>query len=200
MVKPRVKGEGGTPYPKQEALPSYMAKGDLQFQNRAWKVRTITQTASGLLMYMTSCDCRLFAKLCPTLLLPPTDWRPPGSSVHGISQARTLKGVAISFSRGSSQTRDQTHVSALARKFFITEPPGSPHKNDCSIAKSRLTLCDPIDCGRPGLLVFHYLLEFAQVRVHWIGDAIQPSHPLPFSSSFAFSLSQHQGLLQWVSC
>ena len=35
MVKPRVKGEGGTPYPKQEALPSYMAKGDLQFQNRA---------------------------------------------------------------------------------------------------------------------------------------------------------------------
>ena len=45
----------------------------------------------------------------------------------------------------------------------------------------------------------HYLPEFAQIQVHWVGDAIQPSHPLPTPSPFAFNLSQHQGLFQWVS-
>ena len=50
----------------------------------------------------------------------------------------------------------------------------------------------------PGLSVPHHLPEFAQVHVHWIGDAIQPSHPLSSPSS-VFSLSQHQGLFQWVS-
>ena len=49
---------------------------------------------------------------------------PPGSSVHGIIPARTLEWVAISFSRGSSQPRDQTHVSCLAGEFFTTEPSG----------------------------------------------------------------------------
>ena len=42
--------------------------------------------------------------------------------------------------------------------------------------------------------------EFAQVHVHWIGDAIQPSHSLSPSSPSAFHLSQHQGLFQWVNC
>jgi len=46
----------------------------------------------------------------------------------------------------------------------------------------------------PGLPVPHYLTEFAQVYVRWISDAIQSSHPLPPSSPFAFSLSQHQNL------
>ena len=50
----------------------------------------------------------------------------PGSSVHGISQARILEWVAISFSRGSSQPRDQTHIPCLASWFFTTEPPGKP--------------------------------------------------------------------------
>ena len=53
----------------------------------------------------------------------------------------------------------------------------------CSVAKSRLTLCDPMDCSMPGFPVFHYLLEFAQIHVHWVGDIIQPFHSLspPFS-------------------
>ena len=50
------------------------------------------------------------------------DCSPPGSSVHGISQARILEWVAISFSRGSSRPRDQTHVFCLAGRFFTTEP------------------------------------------------------------------------------
>ena len=68
----------------------------------------------------------------------------------------------------------------------------------CSLAKSCPTLCDPVDCSRPGFPVLHYLPEFAQTHVHWVSDAIQPSHPLS-PSSLALSLSQHQGLFQWVS-
>ena len=58
------------------------------------------------------------------------DCSPPGSSVHGISQARILEWVAISFYRGSSQQRKQTHVPALAGGFLTTEPPGKPIKWD----------------------------------------------------------------------
>ena len=65
------------------------------------------------------------AKSCPTLC-DPVDWSPPGSSVHGISQARILECIAISFSRGSSWIRDQTSSPALAGRFFTTGPPGKP--------------------------------------------------------------------------
>ena len=47
-----------------------------------------------------------------------------------------------------------------------------------SVAKSCLTLCDPMDCSTPGFPVLQHLLEFAQTHVHWAGDAMQPSHPL----------------------
>jgi len=53
-----------------------------------------------------------------------------------------------------------------------------------------------MDCNTPGLPVPHHLLEFAQVHVHCIGDAIQLSHPLMPSSPSALNLSQHQGLFQ----
>ena len=61
------------------------------------------------------------------------------------------------------------------------------------------TLCDPMDCSMPGLPVQHQLPEFIQTHVHWVGDAIQPSHPLSSPSPPALNLSQHQGLFQWVS-
>ena len=56
-----------------------------------------------------------------------------------------------------------------------------------------------MDCSTPGFPVYHQLLELAQTHVHWVGDAIQPSHPLSSPSPPAFNLSQHQGLFQWVS-
>src|SRR5574337_493665 len=56
-------------------------------------------------------------QLCPTLCNP-MDCSPTGSSVHGISQARILEWVAISFSRGSSRPKDQTQVSYIAGKLF----------------------------------------------------------------------------------
>ena len=65
----------------------------------------------------------LVAQLCLTLW-GPVDCNPPGSSVHGISQARIVEWVVILFSRGSSCPRAQTHVSCLAGRSFTTEPPG----------------------------------------------------------------------------
>ena len=63
----------------------------------------------------------------------------------------------------------------------------------CSVAKLRSTLYSPMNCSTTGFPVLHHLLELAQTHVHWVSDAIQPSHP-----SRAFSLSQHHGFFQWV--
>ena len=68
----------------------------------------------------------------------------------------------------------------------------------CSVTQLCLTLCVSMDCCVPGFPVSHHLLEFAQIHIHWISDAIQLSHPLSSHSPPAFSLSQHQGLFQWV--
>ena len=60
-----------------------------------------------------------------------------------------------------------------------------------SFAQSCPTLCDPMDCGTPGLPVHHQLPELAQIRVNRVSDAIQPSHPLSYPSPPAFNLFQH---------
>ena len=63
---------------------------------------------------------------------------------------------------------------------------------------SQVLLYDPMDCCTPGFHVNHQLPEFTQTHVHWVSDAIQPSHPLSSPSPPAFNLYQHQGLFQWV--
>ena len=68
-----------------------------------------------------------------------------------------------------------------------------------SVAQSCPTLCDPTNRSTPGLPVHHQLPESTQTNVHWVGDAIQPPHPLSSTSPPALNLSQHQGLFQWVS-
>ena len=60
-------------------------------------------------------------------------------------------------------------------------------------------LCDPMDCSTTGLPVHCQLLEFNQTHVHWVGDAIQPSHSLSSPSPPTFNPPQHQGLFRWVS-
>ena len=57
----------------------------------------------------------------------------------------------------------------------------------------------PHECSTPGLPVHHQSLEFTQTHVHWVSDAIQPSHPLSSPSPPALNLSQHQSLFQWVT-
>ena len=66
-----------------------------------------------------------------------------------------------------------------------------------SVAQLCLTLCDPLNRSMPGLPVHHQLPEFTQTHVHWVGDAIEPSHPLLPPSPAALNLSQHQGFFKW---
>ena len=94
------------------------------------------------------------------------------SSVHGILRGRILEWVALPYSRGSSQPRDQTWVSCVSRIGL----------------QILYHLCH----REPSIS------EFAQITVRSIGDATQPSHPL-LSPSFSFNLPQHQGLFQGVS-
>ena len=93
--------------------------------------------------------------------------------------------------------------------------PGDPVQFS-SVAQLCPTLCDPMNCSTPGLRVHHQLPEFTQTHAHWVGDAIQPSHPLSsllflppippsirvFSNESTLEVakvSQHQGLFQWVN-
>ena len=73
------------------------------------------------------------------------------------------------------------------------------HLSFSSVAQLCPTLCNPMDYSTPGFPVHHQLLELTKTHVHWVGDAIQPFHPLLFPSPPVFTLSQHQGLSQWIS-
>ena len=138
---------------------------------------------------------------CPTLN-DPTDCSLPGSSVHGIFQARVLEWGAIAFSypfppaiinffsKSVSLCFVSSFVSFLFR-FHI-----SVSHSVSSVAQSCLTLCDPMNHSTPGLPVHHQLLELAQTHVHGVGDAVQPSHPLSSPSPPAPDPSYHQGLFQ----
>ena len=93
---------------------------------------------------------------------------------------------------------------ALVGGFFTTEPLGKPLANFSpvqfsSVAQSCPTLGNPMNRSTPGLPVHHHLPEFTQTRVHWVSDAIQPSHPRSSPSPPAPNPSQHQSLFQWVN-
>ena len=134
------------------------------------------------------CVC-LVVQSCLTLCLL-MDYNLPGSSVHGILLARIQECVAIPFSRRSSWPRDRTWTSCTAGRFStvwaMKEASRSPILLSCccSAPRSCLTLCNSMDCSVLVFPALHRLLELAQTHVHWVGDAIQPSHPfsLPFSS------------------
>ena len=96
----------------------------------------------------------------------------------------TEESGGLQFTGSQSVRHDRAHMHAYYQFSSVTQ--------------SCLTLWDPIDCSTPGLPVHHQLPEFTQTHVHWVCDAIQPSHPL-LSPSPAFNLSQHQGLFKWVS-
>ena len=82
-----------------------------------------------------------------------------------------------------------THTS-LIRIF-------SPCIDCCLVA--RFDSLRPHGLQQPGIPVYHELLEFTQTQVHWVSDVVQPSHPLSSPSPPALSLSQHQGVFNWVS-
>ena len=91
--------------------------------------------------------------------------------------------------------------NSFIQKPWTENSPNDTHKKVqfSSVAQSCPALCDPMDCSIPAFPVHHELLELAQTHVHWIGDAIQPSHPLSSPPPSIFKLSQQQSLFQWVS-
>ena len=89
---------------------------------------------------------------------------------------------------------------ARAARFFTTSTTWEAQWSEETLSvQLYTTICDSMDCSTPGFSVHHQLPEFNQTHVHWVSDAIQPSHSLSSPSSPAFNLSQHQGLFQWVS-
>ena len=125
-----------------------------------------------------------------------------------------MSSALLPFESANSKKRNQIFVlflsclwllnKAWALELSIPGPAASRassvlHGVQFSSVQSRPTLCDPMDCSTPGLPVHCQLPEFTQTHVHWVGDAIQPSHPLSSSSLPALNLPQHQGLFKWVS-
>ena len=86
--------------------------------------------------------------------------------------------------------------------MFAGGQEGHPRKNEAVVVQllSCVQLCDPMDCSIPGSPVLHYLPEFAQTHVHWVGrHDIQPSHLLLPPSPSAHNLFQQSGFFQWGS-
>ena len=157
------------------------------------------------------------------ILCNPIDARPPGSSIPGILQARTLEWVTISFSNawkweGKVKSLSRVWLLAITWTAAYQAPPsmgvsrqeywsGSPVPSPkiclssvqfSSVSQSCPTLCDPMNRSTPGLPGHHQLLEFIQTHIHRLSDAIQPSHPLSSPSLPAPNPSQRQSLFQRV--
>jgi len=120
------------------------------------------------------------------------------ATVHAVSKSPTrLSDLSLLHSKKANMINRCIFMPRISRNGYQTQ--GKLFSVQfSSVTQLCLTLCDPMDCSLPGFPVHHQLLELAQTHVHWIGDIIQPSHPLSTPSP-AFNLSQHQGLFQWVS-
>ena len=90
-------------------------------------------------------------------------------------------------------------LSEWSRSRYVTQVMLITEIQCSSVAQWCPTLCDPVDISMLGPSVLHQLPESTQTHVHWVSDAIQPSHPLSSPSLPAFNPSSHQGLFQWLS-
>ena len=101
----------------------------------------------------------------------------PGPSLHGILQARVLEWVAISFSTGSSQPRDQTRVSCIpGRRFNLWATSRSLLIIFFILLFSHSVMSDslqPHGLQHARLPVLHYLPEFAQTPIHWVAQMVK---------------------------
>ena len=114
--------------PMDRSLPGFSNHGISQARILEWVAMPCSRGSSRSEERRVSCHVHLHhhmpgvrARSCPTLR-DPMDCSPPGSSVHGISRARILEWVTISYSRGCSQSRDQTHIfyiSCIVRQIFF---------------------------------------------------------------------------------
>ena len=109
--------------------------------------------------------------------------------------------IFISSFGNTQGQRSPTKMVGGVKSYLDSNPIPNRNPSDqfSSVAQSCLTLFHPTNRSTPGLPVHHQLPESTQTHVHWVGDAIQPSHPLLFPSPPVLNLSQHQGLFKWVS-
>ena len=97
-------------------------------------------------------------------------------------------------------TQGSNHVSFTGRQVLQHSGTRRDLIHLLLFSQSCQTLCHPMDCSTPGFPVLPPLLKLAQTHVHWVDDAIKPSHFLSSSSPPAFNLSQYQGtfLMSWL--
>ena len=109
-----------------------------------------------------------------------------------------IKADLVFFSQNLLDSKRDRHSSTIFKKssYRVVSAIGDQIR---SVAQSCPTLCNSMNCCTPGLPVHHQLPEFTQTHVHWVSDAIQPTHPLSSPSPPAPSPSQHQGLFQWIN-
>jgi len=140
----------------------------------------------------------------PSLLLPASggDWKSLASLglqlQHSSTSASVSGGLFPCMSVGLHPNLLHHSLMKTSVIEFRIHSESRTISSSCSVTKSCPNL-QPMDCSMPGFPVLHYLLEFAQTHVHWVDDAIQPSHPLSSPSPPALNLPQHQSLFQWVS-
>ena len=133
--------------------------------------------------------CLLAIPRSPTLQVDSLPTEPPGKPRNtGVGSLPLLQGIIPTpgIKLGSLTLQADSLPAELPVQF-------SP------VAQSCPTLWDPMNRSTPGLPVHHQLPEFTQTHVHWVSDAIQPSHPLSSPSPPAPNPSQHQSLFQWVN-
>ena len=130
-------------------------------------------------------ECKTARFLCPWGFSRQEYWVGCRALLHGIFLTQALNLCLLSL----------LHWQACSLPLA---PPVKPIQFS-SVAQSCPTLCNPMNRSTPGLPVHHQLPESTQTRVHRVGDAIQPSHPLSSPFPPALNLSQHQGLFKWVS-
>ena len=167
----------------------------------SWEIHLMREEQKEMTKLITLCICVHAQSFSCVTLCNLIDCSPLDSAVHGLLQAKIVEWVAISSSRGSSWPRDQTHVSWTGRQILYHwatwESSRYAYKYgrillmicishfSCSV----VSICDPMNHSTPGLPVHHHLPESTQTHVHWVGDAIQPSHPLLSPSPPALNLS-----------
>ena len=139
-------------------------------------------------------------------------WEFPGGQVGKIAafiamdQVQSLVGELRSCKPEGAQKKKKRKISVYIRNNHQRRNKQRQNKTSIfllsvqfsSVTQLCPTLCNPMDCIRPGFPVHHQHRELAQIHIHWVSDAIQPSHP-PSSPSPTFNICQHQGLFQWVS-
>ena len=139
------------------------------------------------------------------------EWWPWGFSNSVLCDILTIprpnsgKTATITSSETPSKAESQSWLQRRHYQSLTQLSQAGPFRELCvssvqfsSVTQSCPSLCDPMNRSTPGLPVPHQF-AFTQTHVHWVGDVIQPSHPLLSLSPPALNLSQHQGLFKWVS-